>query len=51
MTEEQFYKKWLEECLKDGVLTIPDCVTELSERMFCGCEEIRMVVLPANGVR
>lgn len=50
MTEEQFHKNWREECLKDGVLTIPDCVTELSERMFCGCEEIRKVVLPANGV-
>lgn len=50
MTKEQFYKSWREECLKDGVLTILESVTELSERMFCGYEEIRKVVLPASGV-
>lgn len=51
MTEEQFYKSWREESLKDGVLTIPESVTELPDRLFWECEEIRKVVLPANGVQ
>lgn len=51
MTQEQFRKSWQEECLIEGVLTIPDCVTDLSDWQFCGSEEIRKVVLPANGVR
>lgn len=50
MTEEYFYDNWYKECLKGGVLTIPDNLTELSGWKFHGCEDIRKVILPATGI-
>lgn len=52
MTYEHFKQHWHRECFKDGVLTIPDGVTELYEDTLSHIghiEEISKVVLPADG--
>lgn len=50
MTKEYFNDNWHKECLKGGVLTIPDNLTELSGWEFHGCEDIRKVILPSYGI-
>ena len=36
MTKEYFYDNWYKECLKGGVLTIPDNLTEFLVGNFMG---------------
>lgn len=49
MTYEYFKQYWQEECLKEGVLTIPDGVEELDNGCgIAGNQEIKKVILPEN---
>ena len=48
MTKENFNDSWHKECLKGGVLTIPDNLTELSGWEFHGCEDIRIMLMKSS---
>ena len=52
MTENEFYENWHKDCLKDGVLTIPEEIGSLDESSLCKGEreDIRKVILPHSGV-
>lgn len=52
MTENEFYENWHKDCLKDGVLTIPEEIGSLDESSLCkgDREDIRKVILPRSGV-
>lgn len=52
MTENEFYENWHKDCLKDGVLTIPEEINTLDYYALCkgDCEKIRKVVLPLSGI-